>query len=74
MHMTEKEGMGCPPPGTVMGHEISGEVIEIGKGVTNLKLGDLIAALPITGCASCAACLAGEPAYCVNGLQFLAGG
>lgn len=74
LHMTEKEGMGCPPSGTVMGHEISGEVVEIGHGVSNLKPGDLVAALPITGCGKCAACLAGEPSYCVQGLKFLAGG
>lgn len=74
LHMTENEGMGCPPSGTVMGHEISGEVIEIGKDVLGLKPGDLVAALPITGCGKCVACLSGEPSYCVQGMRFLAGG
>lgn len=73
LHMTEAGGF-PPPTGSIMGHEISGEVVALGKEVTRLKLGDRVAALPIKGCGACAACLAGEPAWCVNGLNYLAGG
>jgi (R,R)-butanediol dehydrogenase/meso-butanediol dehydrogenase/diacetyl reductase len=73
LHMTEPGGI-PPPSGSIIGHEIAGEVIALGKGVSRLKVGDLVAALPITGCGACAACLAGEPSWCVNGMRFLAGG
>jgi (R,R)-butanediol dehydrogenase/meso-butanediol dehydrogenase/diacetyl reductase len=71
--MTEAGGF-PPAPGSIIGHEISGEVVALGRDVTKLKVGDRVAALPIMGCGSCPACLAGEPAWCVNGLNYLAGG
>jgi (R,R)-butanediol dehydrogenase/meso-butanediol dehydrogenase/diacetyl reductase len=33
-----------------------------------------VSALPIRGCGECPACKAGEPSWCVKGLDFLAGG
>jgi threonine dehydrogenase-like Zn-dependent dehydrogenase len=74
LHMTEHESMSNPAKGFVMGHEIAGEVIAVGKSVSGIKTGDLVAALPITGCGRCAACLSGEPAWCAQGMTFLAGG
>jgi len=65
LHMTE----GHPwqfPSGCVPGHEYSGEVVAVGKSVDNLKMGDLITALPSTGCGKCAACLQGNLALCHN--------
>ena len=63
LHMTE----GGPwqfPPGTVPGHEYAGKVIECGSNVTQLKQGDLITALPSTGCGHCEACYRGNLALC----------
>jgi 2-desacetyl-2-hydroxyethyl bacteriochlorophyllide A dehydrogenase len=63
LHMTE----GGPwqfPPGTVPGHEYAGRVIECGSNVTRLKKGDLITALPSTGCGRCEACYRGNLALC----------
>jgi len=74
LHMTEPGSFYVPPSGFVLGHEIAGEVVAIGKSVRNIKVGDRVAALPITGCGACAACLAGEPAWCGIGMRFLAGG
>jgi (R,R)-butanediol dehydrogenase/meso-butanediol dehydrogenase/diacetyl reductase len=73
LHMTEPGGM-APPVGSIVGHEISGEVVALGKNVTRLRIGDRVAAMPIAGCGSCPACLAGEPSWCVKGVNFLAGG
>jgi threonine dehydrogenase-like Zn-dependent dehydrogenase len=42
--------------GDVLGHEFMGEVVEIGKGVNNLKVGDrVVVPFPIA-CGSCDAC------------------
>ena len=63
LHMTE----GGPwqfPSGTVPGHEYAGRVIECGSNVTRLKKGDLITALPSTGCGRCEACYRGNLALC----------
>lgn len=63
LHMTE----GGPwqfPPGTVPGHEYAGKVIECGSNVTQLKQGDLVTALPSTGCGHCEACYRGNLALC----------
>jgi len=42
--------------GDVLGHEFMGEVVELGKGVTNLKVGDrVVVPFPIA-CGACNAC------------------
>ena len=39
------------PPGTVMGHEFSGVVEEVGKQAAGrFKLGDRVCAMPMIGC------------------------
>jgi threonine dehydrogenase-like Zn-dependent dehydrogenase len=72
LHMAEGHGY-VPPTGTIFGHEISGEVVELGKGVEGLRKGDRIAVMPIFGCGTCPACLEGSPALC-KGMQFTSGG
>jgi aryl-alcohol dehydrogenase len=51
-----------PMPG-ILGHEGSGIVREVGAEVTKVKPGDRVA-VSFASCGDCAACLAGEPAYC----------
>lgn len=63
IHMTSGHAMDYAP-GTILGHEYSGEVVAVGKDVTSLKVGDRIAAMPATGCGHCAACLSGQPMSC----------
>ncbi len=63
LHMTEGHQWQFAA-GTVPGHEYSGEVIALGSKVTTLKLGDLITALPSTGCGHCPACYHGNLALC----------
>ena len=43
----------------VLGHEWSGEVVELGKGVTSLKVGDMIAVEEMSWCGKCTACRSG---------------
>lgn len=55
-------------PGTnypvIPGHEFSGYVAAVGKGVKGLKEGDFIAADPNVVCGKCRWCLAGRPNLC----------
>jgi (R,R)-butanediol dehydrogenase / meso-butanediol dehydrogenase / diacetyl reductase len=72
VHHTETPWM-LPAPGTVLGHEFCGEIVELGAGVDHLRLGDVIACMPTVGCGVCATCLDGHPYYCASG-QMLSGG
>ncbi|HEU4720617.1 MAG TPA: alcohol dehydrogenase catalytic domain-containing protein [Gemmatimonadaceae bacterium] len=74
LHLTSGRGAIQLPPGAVPGHEYAGEVVAIGPGVEQLRVGDRVTALPLAGCGACAACLAGEPFWCVEGLPAEAGG
>jgi propanol-preferring alcohol dehydrogenase len=48
----------------IVGHELAGEVVELGDGVTHWRLGDRVtAALDVT-CGRCRHCLAGETQLC----------
>jgi threonine dehydrogenase-like Zn-dependent dehydrogenase len=43
-------------PGDILGHEFMGEVVDVGRGVNNLKVGDrVVVPFPIA-CGNCAAC------------------
>ena len=51
------------PKGLVLGHEYSGVVIDPGSR-EDLKVGDMVTALPISPCGKCPSCLTGNPQYC----------
>jgi threonine dehydrogenase-like Zn-dependent dehydrogenase len=52
--------------GDILGHEFMGEVVEVGRGVRNLKVGDrVVVPFPIS-CGACAACQAGMFSLCEN--------
>ncbi|XIE81564.1 zinc-binding dehydrogenase [Streptomyces sp. SBR177] len=49
----------------ILGHEFSGTVVEVGEGVTDVKVGDLCAVYPLAvSCGRCAACRKGLPFSC----------
>ena len=52
-----------PVPMTI-GHEFVGEIIELGKGVKDLKVGDLVSAEGHIVCGKCRNCLAGRRHLC----------
>jgi len=59
----------------IMGHEFSGEVVDIGKDVTNVKIGDRVVVEPMDVCGKCPACLEGKYNLCSSlGFHGLAGG
>jgi (R,R)-butanediol dehydrogenase/meso-butanediol dehydrogenase/diacetyl reductase len=52
-------------PGSVMGHEFSGEIIELGKNTrSQFRAGERVVAQPFIGCGSCSACRAGRSYRC----------
>ena len=61
----EESGFRDIHPGAVMGHEFSGEIVEIGRNVKqDWKIGERVCAMPQIGCANCSDCIAGRPHRC----------
>lgn len=50
----------------VPGHEIAGEIVEIGSAVSRLQKGDRVVLEPITYCGECYACRKGRQNVCSN--------
>lgn len=48
----------------VMGHEFSGQVVEVGEGVTRFQAGDRVVVEPIYACGHCEACKQGKYNLC----------
>lgn len=53
-------------PGTVIGHEFSGEVAAIGRSVTNVRIGDRAVAEHVVTCGKCYYCVRGKPELCIR--------
>jgi threonine dehydrogenase-like Zn-dependent dehydrogenase len=56
--------------GTVMGHELAGEVVEVGPRVARFRPGDLVVSPFTTSCGDCFYCRLGLTARCVRGQLF----
>ena len=54
------------PRFAVLGHEFAGEVVAVGEGVTNVKVGGRVAVEPLNGCGNCAYCRSGDYHLCKN--------
>ena len=52
------------PTPVVLGHEGAGTVVEVGEGVTSVKVGDHVVTTTLGNCGHCAACDRGEPTHC----------
>lgn len=48
----------------VLGHEFSGDVVEIGEGVTKVKVGDRVSGAPLIPCMKCENCQKGDYSLC----------
>jgi (R,R)-butanediol dehydrogenase/meso-butanediol dehydrogenase/diacetyl reductase len=73
--------VGTPHPITgdtapvILGHELSGEVVEIGEGVSKFKVGDRVVTEATVACLQCPACLSGEFNLCETlGIHGISGG
>jgi threonine dehydrogenase-like Zn-dependent dehydrogenase len=56
------------PYGTLMGHEATGTVAEVGSEVRQLKPGDCVSINGFTPCGKCVACRNGIPNACVDNM------
>src|ERR687887_588766 len=54
-------------PGTILGHEAVGTVVETGSGVATLKAGDRVLVSCITACGRCRFCKEGRYGLCTGG-------
>lgn len=52
------------PPGTVLGHEIVGEVAAAGEGVSGFAIGDRVVVSHHVPCGECALCVRGSETLC----------
>lgn len=50
----------------ITGHEFSGQVVEVGANVTDLKVGDMVTAEEMIWCGHCTPCRNGFPNQCLN--------
>lgn len=48
----------------IVGHEVAGEIVEVGADVTKVKVGDHVVVEPISYCGDCYACHSGRPNVC----------
>src|SRR5580658_1177783 len=67
-------GRTTAPTGMVLGHEITGEVIELGSDVEYIKKGDLVTVPFNVACGRCRTCRAQESGVCLNVNPGRAGG
>lgn len=58
-----RDWTGDPMP---LGHEIAGEVVEVGKNVANVKPGDRVIVEDCSMCGICENCKSGHPEFCRN--------
>ena len=55
--------------GFCVGHESVGEVVEAGRSVRRLKVGDKVMLSAAVGCGMCGPCMAGKPDICRTGMM-----
>jgi glutathione-independent formaldehyde dehydrogenase len=67
-------GRTTAPRGLVLGHEITGEVVEIGRGVEFIKIGDLCSVPFNVACGRCRSCREQKTGVCLTVNPARAGG
>jgi glutathione-independent formaldehyde dehydrogenase len=59
-------GRTTAPAGLILGHEITGEVVEVGPGVEFIEVGDLCSVPFNIACGRCRRCKTGDTGVCLN--------
>jgi 2-desacetyl-2-hydroxyethyl bacteriochlorophyllide A dehydrogenase len=63
------EGRHPSKPPVVLGHELSGEVVKVGTGVTTVSAGDHVVVDPNLSCGLCVECRTGRRNLCQNMIE-----
>jgi alcohol dehydrogenase len=66
LHILKGDVPECKP-GTILGHEAVGTIVETGAAVTNFHIGDHVLVSCITACGSCRFCKEGRYGQCIGG-------
>jgi alcohol dehydrogenase len=66
LHILKGDVPTCKP-GTILGHEAVGTVVEVGSAVTNIVAGDHVLVSCITSCGRCRFCKDGHYGLCTGG-------
>lgn len=61
---TFRHGHAAIKPPIVLGHEIAGEIVEVGPDVKNFTVGERVIVAPAIGCGACSYCLSGWQNMC----------
>jgi 2-desacetyl-2-hydroxyethyl bacteriochlorophyllide A dehydrogenase len=65
LHIFRGRHPAAPLP-VAVGHEVSGDVIEAGRGVTRVQIGDRVAVEPVIACGECHFCRRGAYHLCTD--------
>jgi len=66
MHIYKLGGRDQIPAGLIMGHEFSGDVVDVGVNVTDIKKGDRVIATGVKPCGECYWCQQEQPMLCTQ--------
>ena len=66
LHILESPPAHPGTPGSIMGHEYIGRVLETGPGVRGRQAGERVAVAPNLNCGICRFCRIGRPNHCEN--------
>ena len=50
----------------VLGHELSGEIVELGEDAGDFRIGEQVSVIPYLNCGQCVACRNGKPNCCTS--------
>jgi len=65
-----KGAMSAVKPPMVLGHEIAGEIVQVGRLVSRVNTGDRVTVDAVVGCGVCDLCSQGRVQFCANTSEF----
>ena len=63
-----KHGIKNMPLPRITGHEVAGDIVEVGKNIIDFRVGDRVNVSPTLSCLQCSFCLSGHNEVCDNKL------